>query len=46
MSKYLATFDYIDKILLVLSAASAGICNISSISVVRAPIGIAGASFT
>ena len=35
-----------DKILIVLSAASGGVCIISSVSVVGAPIGIAGASFT
>ena len=35
-----------DKILIVLSAASGRVCIISSVSVVGAPIGIAGASFT
>ena len=35
-----------DKILIVLSAASGGVCIISSVSIVGAPIGIAGASFT
>ena len=29
-----------------LSATSGGVCIISSVSVVRAPVGIAGASFT
>ena len=42
----LLPFDYIDKILLVLSATSGGVCVISSVSVVGAPAGIAGASFT
>ena len=46
LNKYVAAFNYIDKILIVLSAASGGICIISSASVVRAPIGIAKASFT
>ena len=42
----LLPFDYIDKILLVLSATSGGVCVISSVSVVGASAGIAGASFT
>ena len=42
----LLPFDYIDKVLLVLSATSSGVCVISSVSVVGAPTGIAGASFT
>ena len=46
IGKYVAAFDYIDKILIVLSATSGGVCIISSASVVRAPIGIVGASFT
>ena len=45
-SQYVAAFDYIDKILIVFSATSGGVCNISSVSVVGAPIGKAGASFT
>ena len=45
-SKYVAAFEYIDKILIVLSATSGGVCVISSVSVVGGPIGIAGASFT
>ena len=45
-SKYVAAYDYIDKVLFVLSAASGGVCIISSASVVGAPVGIAGASFT
>ena len=35
-----------DKILIVLRATSSGVCIISSASVVRAPVGIASASFT
>ena len=46
LSKYVAAFDYIDKVLIVLSARSSGVCIISSVSIVGAPIGIAGASFT
>ena len=46
LSKYVAAFDYIDKILIVLSATSGGVCIFSSVSVVGAPIGIAGASLT
>ena len=43
--KHVTTFDYIDKISIVLSAASGGVCIISSVSVVRAPVEIEGASF-
>ena len=46
LSKYVTTFDYIDKILIVLSATSSGDSIISSASVVGAPVGIACASFT
>ena len=46
LSKYVAAFDYIDKILIVLSATSGGVCIFLSVSVVGAPTGIAGASFT
>ena len=45
-SKHVTAFDYIDKILLVLSATSGGVYIISFASVVGAPVGIAGASFT
>ena len=44
-SKY-AVFDYVDKILIVLSATSGGVYIISFKSVVGAPSAIAGASFT
>ena len=43
LSKYVAAFDYIDKVLIV--AKSGGVFIISSVSVVEAPIRIAGASF-
>ena len=46
LSKYVAAFDYIDKILNVLSVTSGEICIISSVGVVGAPVGIVGASFT
>ena len=45
LSKYVAAFDYIEKVLLVLSAKSGGVCIISSVSVVGAPVGIAAPSF-
>ena len=46
LSKYVTAFDYIDKISTVLSAASSGVCIISSASVVGAPVGIESATFT
>ena len=46
LSKYVADFDYIDKISFVLSDTSGKVCIISSASVAGAPVGIAGASFT
>ena len=46
LSKYVAAFDYIDKILNVLSVTSGEICIISSVGVDGAPVGIVGASFT
>ena len=44
LNKYVTSFDYIDKILIVLSATSSGVSIISFTSVVRAPIRIASAS--
>ena len=44
--KYIAEFDYTDKNLIVLSAASGGVSIISFASVTGAPAGIASASFT
>ena len=41
INKYFATFDYIDKILIVISATSGGVCIISSVSVFGAAMGIA-----
>ena len=46
LSKYVTAFDYIDKVLIVLSATSSEVCIIVSASVVGAPIGTASASFT
>ena len=45
-SKYITAFDYINKISIVLSETSIGVCIISSASVVGVPVGIASASFT
>ena len=36
LSKYVAAFNYIDRVLIVLSATSGGVCIISSENVVRA----------
>ena len=44
--KYVTIFDYIDKILIVLSATSSGVSIISFTSIIRAPVGIASAGFT
>ena len=46
LSKYVAAFDYIDNILIVLSATTGGLSICSFTSVVGAPVGIASASFT
>ena len=46
LSKYVAAFDYIDKILIVLSATTRGVSICSFTSVVGAPVKIASASFT
>ena len=46
LSKYVAAFYYIDKILIVLSATSGGVSIISFTSIVGAPVGIASASLT
>ena len=45
LSKYVPVFDYIDKVLIFLSATSGGVSIISFTSVVGAPVGIASASF-
>ena len=47
LSKYFTAFDYIDKILIVLSATiTEGVCIVFHATVVGAPIGIASAGFT
>ena len=46
LSKYVAAFDYIDKILIVLSATTGGVSICSFTSIVGAPVGITSASFT
>ena len=45
-NKYVTAFDYIDKVLVVLSATSGGVSIISFTSIVGAPVGSASASFT
>ena len=44
--KYITIFDYLDKILIVLSTTSGGILIISFTTIVGAPVGIASANFT
>ena len=46
MSKYVTIFDYMDKILIVLSTTSSGVSTISFISITGVPAGIESASFT
>ena len=46
MNKYVRAFDYIDKILIALSATSGGVSIISFLSIIGAPVGIASACFT
>ena len=46
LSKYVAAFDYIDKILIVLSATTGGVSICSFTSIVGVPVGIASSSFT
>ena len=46
LSKYITAFDYIDKILIVLSATTGGVSIISFTSIIGAPVGIASASLT
>ena len=46
LNKYITTFDYIDKIFVVLSATTGGVSIISFTSLIGAPVGIASASFT
>ena len=46
LSKYVTIFDYINKILIVLSATSSGVSIISFTSIIGVPAGIASANFT
>ena len=46
LNKYITIFEYIDKILIILSAASGEVSIISFISIVGVPVGIASASLT
>ena len=46
LNRYVTTFDYIDKILIVLSATTGGVSIISFTSIIGAPVGIESASFT
>ena len=46
LNKYVTTFDYIDKILIVLSATTGGVSIISFTSIIEAPVGKTSASFT
>ena len=46
LNRYVTFFDYIDKILIFLSATAGGISIISFASTIWAPVGIASASFT
>ena len=46
LSKYVTGFDYIDIILIGLSATSSGVCIISLVSVAGTPVGIVNAIFT
>ena len=45
LSKYVAVFDYIDKILIVLSATTGGVSICSFTSIVGAPVRVASANF-
>ena len=46
MSKYVTTFDYIDKVLIISSATTGGVSIFSFTSIIGAQVGIASASFT
>ena len=44
LSNYIASFDYFDKSLILLSATSGGISNTSFATATEVPVGIASAS--
>ena len=46
LSKYVTIFHYIEKLLIILSATSSGVCITSFAIVIGAPVAIASASFT
>ena len=46
LSKYVTAFDYMDKVLIVLSATTGRLSIVLFTSIVGAPVGIANASFT
>ena len=46
LNKYVTIFDYIDKILIILSVTRSGISIISFASIIGVPAGIASTSFT
>ena len=46
LNSYVTIFDYADKMLIILSAATGEISIISFTTAIRAPVGIASASFT
>ena len=46
LNKYVTAFDYVDKVLIVLSATSGGVSIISFTCIIGAPVGIPSASFT
>ena len=46
LNKYIIIFEYISKILIILSATSGGVSIISFTAIVGEPVGIANASFT
>ena len=46
LSKYIAAFDYIDKILIVLSATTGGVSIVTITTIVGARVGTTSASFT
>ena len=46
LNKYVTIFDYIDKILIILSATTGGISIISFATTIGVPVGITSAGFT
>ena len=43
LSKYVAAFNFIDKLLIVFSTTTGGVCIVSHVAAVGALVGIAGA---